>query len=165
MKQFHFVEPVLRMGISFFWDCNSDEFLDYCEDIDDKQINTEKDELIESAIWLTVTEAWLIPAIWLANIDDAPVVVHEAVHAVHSIMKYKWIKLSNETEEIFAYYQEFIYNCYLEWVLWQEGKINVKFWIDDARYKLAFTREKCEEVVTTLWLVEQKKPKKAKKKE
>jgi len=155
MKSFYFHEPILNMGIVYYWDCESDEFLESTE-LDDVETWAHT-----NSVGLTVTENGQYPKVWLKDINNKSVVVHEIVHAVRHIMDSTWIKLSKETEEIFAYYQEFLFNCYLEWVLGEGNKIWVKYWFGSEIYSLSFTK-KTDEKRKKLW-AKKKSPKKKEK--
>lgn len=121
------------MGVQWFWDCTSDEFLEHVE--------VEGTPMEDSSIGLTVSEDNGIPCIWLADPLIQGVAVHEIVHAVHSIMKSRGIQLSDATEEIYAYYQEFLFHSYQEGVLGEANKIGITFQQDWVDHKIGFTRE------------------------
>lgn len=121
------------MGVQWFWDCTSDEFLEHVE--------VEGTPMEDSSIGLTVSENCGIPCIWLADPLIQGVAVHEIVHAVHSIMKSRGIQLSDATEEIYAYYQEFLFHSYQEGVLGEANKIGITFQQDGVEHKIWFTRD------------------------
>lgn len=49
-------------------------------------------------------------AIWLSDSKNLGYLVHELTHIVHRILSYRGLKLTDETEEAYAYYTEFWFN-------------------------------------------------------
>lgn len=49
-----------------------------------------------------------IAVFWLNPIADAPVVAHEALHAVYWLMKEKGLTLNDESQEAYTYYLEWL---------------------------------------------------------
>lgn len=145
MKIFNITEPIFNMGVRFFWDCTVDEFFNYHEMSEEiiKHVNSKG---------ITLSVAGRIPDIWILDEKDEWVVVHEIVHATRSILEGVWVVYWWEEEETYAYYQEFLYNCYLEWVRKKNGKIGMKFGYDWESYSLSFTENSVEEVKKKLWL-------------
>lgn len=152
MKKFLFHEPVLHLWIRYIWDCSVQEFIEYL----DKEVWVTLSSSHDNSVWLTVSCEWQYPFIWLKNKYDMSVVVHEILHAVRAITEATWLKLSSETEEIFAYYQEFLFNCYLEWVLWKKWKIDVRYWVNNELYSLVFTEKDSNK---KLWALKKKERK------
>lgn len=132
MKQFYFQEPVFGMWVKFFTECDVEDMME--------AIDYDADSESSSwAIWLTIHEKWLPPAVWIKDKLDLPTVVHEISHAVHYIAESLWMKLTSETTEFFAYYSDFLFRCYQEWVLWFSWKIWVKFTQWEKMFVLSFT--------------------------
>lgn len=48
--------------------------------------------------------------IWLHDKAGVGVITHECFHAVHQLMIDKGIKITEDSEEVFAYYQQFLVN-------------------------------------------------------
>lgn len=135
MKSFSFEEPVFSMWASFYTKCTIDEFMEEVDFSDDCDVSS------STASWLTITEKGRNPAIWIRDIHDLPTVVHEITHAVRFIGETIWIKLSGETDEFYAYYTDFLFRCYQEWVLGFNWKIGVKFSSNSQRFALSFSEE------------------------
>lgn len=132
MKQFYFKEPVFGMGVRFFTECEVDEMLELIDyDIDGDSNSW--------AIWLTVHEKGSPPAVWIKDRIDYPTVVHEISHATHYIASALGMKLTDDTTEFFAYYQDFLFRCYMEWVVWFSWKIGVSFSQWERMFALSFT--------------------------
>lgn len=60
------------------------------------EVGNEDDKVVDSFV------------IWLENAKDLAVISHEVFHAAHRIMKYVGIKLSDDSEEAYAYFIESI---------------------------------------------------------
>ena len=140
MKIFWIKEPIFNMGVQFFWDCSVDEYFDYIQ-YEDAPISKETREDSANSLWLTSSRWGEIPSIWLKNINDEDVVLHEIVHATHTILKSRGLTLSDATEEVYAYYQEFLFHSYQEGVLGIPSKIGVSFMQDGTNYNIWFTRK------------------------
>ena len=150
MKQFFFKDPVFWMGCQFFTDCEADDMIEKTEyDIDN--------EVSSWTVWLTIHEKWFPPAVWIKDKEDLATVVHEISHAVLYISEYLWMKLSPETTEFFAYYSDFLFRCYQEWVLWIKWKIWVHVIQNNESYDVTFTEE------AIAWALKKKKKQNGKK--
>lgn len=49
---------------------------------------------------------------WIRNKKDLGTLVHELTHAVHYLLQCKNIPLSEDTEEVFAYLNQFLFNSF-----------------------------------------------------
>lgn len=134
MKQFYFKDPVFWMWAQFFTECEADDMIEKTEyDIDS--------DVSSWTIWLTIHEKGLPPAIWVKDKNDLATVVHEINHAVLYISEYLGMKLSIETTEFFAYYSDFLFRCYQEWVLGIKWKIGLYAIQSNESYHISLTEE------------------------
>lgn len=99
MKKFCIKLPIFTSWVDFVYECTDKEF---CKKywVDDTRV----------VWWLTITEKWCMPLIWIDNELDIWLVSHEIIHAVQALMSYRNIN----DKECFAYTFEFILNEYIK---------------------------------------------------
>lgn len=106
---FHIWEPVLRYNIYYIL-CEKDQLKNILRQrlgIKNPDIHIEKDD--EGKFIVYKTKDILFGIIWQKNMDPGTL-VHEIIHTIHWIMQKKGIPLCDETDEIYAYHAEFIFN-------------------------------------------------------
>lgn len=102
MKQIKIMENTFRTTLQVFYDCS-------LEEVHKKYKFLPDFDWFEPRWRYIAINDWAMNIIWLRDINDTSWLVHELVHFIYRVLDWKWIRLNDSTDEVFAYLLEYYY--------------------------------------------------------
>jgi hypothetical protein len=112
MKRKYIEEDIFKTGFWLILDCSKEQFI---KSINKRHNIDEKDDTEFDGVHMKIEQdGVLYDYIWIEDKKDIPVLAHELIHFMYYELDSVGIKLTKDTNEVYAYYYQAILSKCLE---------------------------------------------------
>jgi hypothetical protein len=125
MKVRKIKDPIYNRDITLIYECDKEEFLQYVEKRH-KNLKLERYFIYAAHIGISSETTWVRHYIWSREgrgVEYCGVINHEVFHCARDCFKEIGMEINEETNEAFAYYQEYIFEQVLKALLVKKKEI------------------------------------------